>query len=115
MIIQFSAQIDSVHAKKEKTLSIRLGSQELAPNETSTIFEQMGKQVWVAIAESSVNKEDLKIPDVVDELDDKTPSKRLRDRMAVYYKETHGSFEGFNVWYQSSLEKLGQSYLDKLN
>ena len=115
MIIQFSAQIDGVTAKKDKTLSIKLGTQELAPDEMAKIFEHQGHQIWVAMAESLVKDEDLNIPEVVSDLDKKTPSQRLRDRMAVYYKETNSTFEGFDDWYKKALEKIGQNYLDKLN
>jgi hypothetical protein len=115
MIIQFSAQIDGVTAKKDRTLSIKLGTQELSPDETSHIFEHAGKQIWVALAQTSLLREDLDIPEVVNDMDKKTPSKRLRDRMAVYYKETHGTFEGFDDWHKKTLESIGQKYLDKLN
>ena len=115
MIIQFSAQIDGITSKKDKTLSVKLGTQELVAEETAKIFEHQGHQIWVAIAESSVKEEDLNIPETLSDLDKKTPSQRLRDRMAVYYKETNDSFEGFDDWYKKALEKIGQNYLDKLN
>ncbi len=115
MIIQFSAQIDSVTAKKDKTLSIKFGTQELSPDEMAKIFEHQGNQIWLAIAETVLTKEDLDIPEVVNDMDKKTPSQRLRDRMAVYYKQTKNNFEGFDEWYKIALDKIGQKYLDKLN
>ena len=117
MIIQLSAIIDGITAKKDRTLSIKLGSQELEPEEMAKIFEHQGHQIWVAMAEHALKSDDLDIPEVVDELDNKTPSKRFRDRLAVYYKGTKGkgSYEGFEIWYRSELEKLGQLYLDKLD
>ena len=115
MIIQCSAQIDGVTAKKDHTLSIKLGTQELSPDDTSKIFDHMGKQIWVAFAQTSLSREDLDIPEVVNDMDKKTPSQRLRDRMAVYFKEKYNTFEGFDDWYKKALEKIGQGYLDKLN
>lgn len=115
MIIQFSSQIDGVTAKKDKTLSIKLGTQELPPEEMAKIFEHQGHQIWVAIAESDIAEDQLNIPEVMSDLDKKTPSQRLRDRMAVYFKESKGSFEGFDEWYKNALGKIGQDYLNKLN
>lgn len=115
MIIQFSTIIDGITAKKGKTLSIKLGTQELTPEEMTKVFEHQGHQIWVAFAETAVTREDLDIPEVVSDMDKKTPSQRMRDRMAVYYKETHDTFEGFDEWYKKALDKIGQNYLDKLN
>lgn len=115
MIIQFSSIIDGITAKKDKTLSIKLGTQELSPEEMTKVFEHQGHQIWVAFAETAVTREDLDIPEVVDDMDSKSPSQRLRDRMAAYYKETHKNFEGFDEWYKKALNQIGQSYLDKLN
>lgn len=115
MIIQCSAQIDGVVAKKDRTLSVKIGTQELSPDETALIFDHMGKQIWIAMAETVLTNESLDIPEVVNDLDDKTPSQRFRDRLAVYYKKTHDTFEGFDDFYKKTLDKLGQHYLDKLN
>lgn len=112
-IIQFSCQIDAVSAKNDRTLSIKLGTQELSANETSRIFYLMEKQIWVAFAETPLTKEDLNIPEVQVEKGRKTPSQRLRDRMFVYFKESKK--EGrFDDWYERSLEQIGDKYLEKL-
>jgi hypothetical protein len=115
MIVQFSAIIDSIVAKKDGTLSLRLGTQEMAADDTAKIFEHRGHQLWIGVAEAEMSSEDLNIPEVVTDLDNKSPSQRLRDRMAVYYKESKGSFEGFDSWYRDQLASIGQRYLDKLN
>lgn len=113
--IQFSCQIDSVRANSDRTLSIKLGTQELQPDETAVIFSLMEKQIWCALAETSITKEDLNIPETVSDMDTKSPSQRLRDRMAAYYKQTHGKFDGFDDWYKTALEKIGEKYLEKLS
>jgi hypothetical protein len=114
MIIQFSGIIDSIHSKKDRTLSVRLGTQELSSEETAKIFDHQGHLIWVAIAEGSMATEDLNIPEVLEDTDKKTPSQRLRDRLAAYYKHHKGNFENFNTWYINEMNKIGQTYLDKL-
>jgi len=53
------------------------------------------------------------IPEIKFEIDDKSPSRRLRDRMYVYY--THvisDKAAGFETFYREELSKIGQKYLD---
>ena len=115
MIVQFSAIIDGVTAKKDRTLSLKIGSQELPPEDTAKIFEHQGHQIWVAMAENPLATEDLDIPDSVNRIGEKSPSQKLRERLAVYYKSQKGSYEGFENWYKDILEKIGQNYLDKMD
>ena len=86
----------------------------MSSEDTAKIFALFQKQVWVAFAETPLTKEDLNIPEVVDALDKKSPSERLRSRMYVYWKEKKVS-DDFDGWYKTSLEKYGEKYLEKLN
>jgi len=114
MIVQCSAQIDKITAKNDRTLSITIGTQEMSPDNASILFGLFEKQIWIAFAETSVTKEDLKIPEVVVEKGRKTPSQRLRDRMFVYWKEMKKDGK-FDDWYEDALEEIGAKYLSKLN
>jgi len=111
--IQFSCQLDSIKANNDMTLSIKIDTQELQPEETARIFSLMQRQVWLALAETPLTKEDLNIPELVDPLDKKSPSERLRGRMWVYWKEKKVS-DDFDSWYKTSLEKYGEKYLERL-
>ena len=114
--ISFSAILDGVNLKKDGTLSLKIGTQELQPEETAEIFKLGNKQIYTAFSETHITKEDLQIPDDLPDLKgEKSPSKRFKDRLWVYYKETKGTTDNFNSWYNDTLEKLGQHYLDKLN
>jgi hypothetical protein len=111
MIVQFSAQIDSAKANNDRTLSLKVDTQELSAEDTAHIFSFFQKQIWIALAETSISKEQLNIPEVIEEMDKKSPSQRLRDRMFVYHKEKKigGNFDD---WYKHQLEK---NYLSKVN
>lgn len=111
--IQFSAQIDSAKANNDRTLSLKVDTQELSSEDTSKIFNLFQKQIWIALSETSISKEQLNIPEVVDEMDKKSPSQRLRDRMFIYFKDKKPGGD-FDIWYKTQLEKIGQNYLDKL-
>lgn len=54
--------------------------------------------------------------DEVLEKGEKSPSKRLKDAMYVYYKEAKDpTGEGFDAWYKLAMENIRQQWLDKLN
>jgi len=113
MIIQFSAQIESAKANNDRTLSLKVDTQELSAEETAKVFSFFQKQIWIAFAETAISKEQLNIPEVMDEMDKKSPSQRLRDRMFVVFKEKKvtGTFDD---WYKTQLEKIGDNYLAKI-
>lgn len=115
MKLQFSSIIDNIKANKDRTLAIKLETQEMSPEETANIFGQMTKQIWVCMADVPVTPDDLEIPESTAEIGDKTPSQRLRNRMYAYYKETHKDDTGFRAWYENALDKIGNEYLKKIN
>lgn len=111
--LQFSAQIDSAKANNDRTLSLKIDTQELSSEDTAKIFAFFQKQVWIAIAETSITREQLNIPEVVDDMDKKSPSQRLRDRMFVVWKDKKPT-DNFDNWYKVQLEKIGDNYLAKI-
>lgn len=113
MIIQFSASIDEAKRNKDRTLRLKIDTQELSPEDSARIFELQDAQIWIAMAEIPLKTEDFKIDEKATEGDEKTPSERLYGRMYVYWKEKKigGDFE---TWRRGQLDKLGLSYLDKL-
>lgn len=112
--LQFSCQIDSAKANNDRTLSLKVETQELSSEDTAKIFALFQKQVWCAFAETAVTKEQLNIPEVVEEMETKTPSQRLRDRMFVYHKE-QGIKTKFDPWYKNQMDLLGEKYLSRLS
>lgn len=112
--IQFSAQIEKLTANSDKTVSLKIGSQELPASDVGLLVEMFEKQIWIALAETAIKESDLNAPEIVESLDTKTPSQRQRDRLFVYWKEK--KIEGdFESWYRVQLDKHGQKYLDALN
>lgn len=113
-MIQFSAIIDGVTAKKDGTLTIRLGTQELNPNETSEIFKFANKQIWVGFAETAITN--LDVPKTIDELDGgKSTSERLHNVLFVYWNTKTDKMKTFETFRKEYLEKVIQNVKDKLD
>lgn len=71
---------------------------------------------WLFFGIKKIQVEDIaNAPDIKVEADQKSPSKRLRDRMYVYYKEKYGKVDGFDLWYIGEMDRIGQRYLDSIS
>lgn len=111
--LQFSAQVDGVTAKKDKTLSLKLGTQELTSEETSYIFDLMNKQIWIGMAETAL--ESLDVPEVMPEMHgDKTPSQRLRGLLYVLWENKTDKKRTFPQFYEDYMFKLCEQLKAKL-
>lgn len=118
--LQFSAQIDGITAKKDKTLSLKLGTQELIADDTSYLFDLMGKQLWIGIAETEI--ESLEVPEALPEMKgDKTPSQRLRGILYKIWEQKYAGvdvkeagYQTFPRFYEDYLFKVCESLKDKI-
>lgn len=114
-IAQFQAQIDNITAKKDNTLSIRLGTQELNSNDTANLFEFRNKQIWVAFSEIGLKKEDLIIPENLEFPNEKSLSERLRNVIYVYWKQNRiKEYPDFEAYRKIQMEKIINTFKDKL-
>lgn len=113
MNIQFATIIDKVTAKKDGTIQIALGTQELNPEEAAHIFSFRGKQIWTAMSEAPVSHEDLDIPERLIESTDKSPSQRLRNTLYVLWSQGDKK-EDADTHYRKNMEKIIDHIKDKL-
>lgn len=111
--LQFSAQIDGVNAKKDRTLSVKIGTQELTAEDSSYLFDLMGKQIWIGLAETPI--EILDVPEIVPEMrGDKTPSQRLRGLLYVLWDTKTDKQRTFPQFYEDYVSKLCEQLKAKL-
>lgn len=111
---RFEGIIDGVSKKKDSTLSIKIGTQELLPDETAKIFDMGNKLVYVHIAESPL--QEIEPPSMAQEFDgEKSPSERLRNVLYVLWDEKSKKDKPFEEYRKIQMEKIIQSIKDKLN
>ena len=116
-IIQFSAMIDGVTKKKDGTLSIKLGTQELGPKDTAIIFDFGNKQIWNAICETELTKEQIEIPKEIQEFkNSKSSSERMRNVLFIYWQQFHKkTYPDFEDFRKMQMEKFIDAVKEKLN
>ena len=115
-LFQTSAQIQKIMTLVDGGVKLDCITQELSPQEATILFSLKGKQGWFLFKEAPMKEEDIEIPEIEGEFKkDKTPSERLRSRMFVFFtKHLSRKPEDFNDWYKKQIEKIGQSYLEKM-
>ena len=112
-MMQFMATIQKVSTLSDGSNKVVIETQELSPEDMASLFSLKG-QMWCAFAATVIKKEDLQIPEYITGKEEKSPSEKLRSRMAAFFKEKNGTFNGFPNWYANALDEIGQKYLSKI-
>ena len=114
-MIQFSCLIDNVKANKDRTLMVKLETQELTPQDGAQILDFFGKQIWCAFAETAITKDDLNIPEALAEFrTDKTPSQRLRNVLYKFWElKKKGTIE-WEMFYRQQIERIIEFLKEKM-
>lgn len=115
--ILFQAFVKKVSTLTDGSLTVSLETPELGNDDAAKLLSLRKIQGLVYI--SPKNKIDGAIMDTLDgqEIEvkgDKSPSKRLKDRLFVYWKADNSGYADFELFYRHELESFGQTFLDKL-
>lgn len=116
-MLNIPTTLTSVKTTCDNAISIQLHTPDnLTPETIAELFKLKGGEFWTTLSELQVKPEDIVIPEIsfIKDKDEKSPSKRLHDRMFVYYKEKFKKDTGFDYWYISELDRIGCAYLEKL-
>ena len=100
--------MEGVRTRKDRSLAVTLGTQELSPNQAGQLVEMTGKLCAVYITEKeSIPQE---VIDQVDEADidlpGKSQSQRIFSVLFVLFKQDPEGFENFNQYYHAKTEKI---------
>ena len=115
MKIILPAVLNPISRRKDKSVKLSLETRELNPEETITLMALEGLEMWLCLAP---NENEIEIPEEKAELDEKSPSDRLRNVLFVYYKQeiTKGAYIGlFENFRKEKMEKLIEFIKKKLD
>lgn len=105
-MLNIPSTINSIKTLADGGLSINLHTNELKPESLAEIFTLKEQQVWATLTPTTINKEDLDIPDVKPEFKgDKTNSQRLRSVIFVIWESTDKK-KTFNEYYNEKTELI---------
>jgi hypothetical protein len=121
ILFQIPATITKLSSMAHKSWRIQIDTQEnMKSNEIEKLAELQERLGWMTFVcrekNSQIKPEDLVDLPELSEFEDakKSPSKRLRGALWVYYKKSGGKPEDFEVWYLRRMEKYIQEVKDKI-
>lgn len=114
--ILFAAIVESIRSRKDKTVAITLGSQELSPEKAGLLFNTNSHLVscYLSIKESISEDEQELIDSIEVEKPGKTPSQRLRAVLFLNWKQAPEGYTDFNLYYLHQMEKFISHMKSKL-
>ena len=111
MAFQTSSTIESVSTRKDGTIKITVGTQELEPTEMAELMNLHNKLGWFLFAESEIQD----IPEAEPEFkNEKSLSKRLRDVLWIFWNNNTNKKKDFNTFRREWMEKKIQDIKDSL-
>lgn len=114
--LQFSCIVEQIKANKDRSMTIKLESQELSKEDCSELLSFMGLQIWTAFSETPVTKDDLNIPEALIEFKtDVSPSQRLRNILYVFWEKEKKQHIDWPTYYRQQVEKIIEHIKDKLD
>jgi len=114
--IAIPAIIERIATRKDNTISITIGCNELAPANVGQLMSMHGKLGYVCIKPEAFTKQELDIVDMLktDESIGKTPAQRLRGVLYRLWQQDNKGYTDFALFYGAELEKIINHYKDKL-
>lgn len=116
-MILISGQIESLQTRKDKTIKLTFGTQELTPKQSAELFNLNQDFCYLAIKEEQFNNQETDLIDTLKaDLDTaKTPSQRLRGVLFKLYEQDSEGFKDFANYYLSKMELITNHYKAKID
>ncbi len=117
-MITLNAQVETIQSRKDNTLKIVLGTQELT--EGGKLFPLQNRLCIVGISPNEeLTPEDIELLESsklgIDDIPgSKSQSQRLRNVLFVYWQQNDGGYSDFNLFYQNRMDKIIESIKAKL-
>lgn len=116
-MILLPAQIESITTRKDKTIRLTIGTQELIPSDAAKVFYLNQQFCYMALKPEPFTKEETESVNSLkaDLSNAKTPSQRLRAILYLNYQQDSKGFQDFTTYYASEIEKICEHYKNKLD
>jgi hypothetical protein len=117
-LLKFGAAVEGVSTRKDKTLTIRLGTQELPGETAGQLFGMQNAFVYVALKEEDFGRDEIEALEALeaDAIEDhrKTQSQRLRAVLFLNWKYDNKGCKTFAMYYDMEMERIIEHFKKKL-
>lgn len=111
-----AAMVESITTRKDRSVKLIFGTQELNPNEAGQLFQYMNQLVSVYLCPAAIdNREIEQIDKLEPELNNKSQSQRIRAVLYLCHQQNSEGFKTFDEYYKAKTEKYIEHLKSKLS
>lgn len=117
-MFQVASTIENITTRKDGTMKVTIGTQELEPPEMAQLMSVYNKFGWFLFKENPFKDEDIPEEDAPEFEGELSPSKRLYNTLFVYWKQQQSKgvmTKTFNEFRKEQMEKFINAVKDKLD
>lgn len=116
-MILLPAQIEGITTRKDKTIKLTIGTQELTPSEAAKMFYLNQQFCYMALKPEPFTRDEVDMVESMKaDLDSaKTPSQRLRSVLFRNYEQDNKGYKDFNTYYIGEMDRICEHYKSKLD
>lgn len=104
--ILLPATIENITTRKDKTVKVTIGTQELSQGKAGELFTLLNNLAVVYISPKEISQRDLDQVDKLDpEFEGKTQSQRIRSVLFILFSQSNEGFKDFDAYYKNKTEK----------
>ena len=117
VLFQVPATITKISTMADRSVRMQVDTdREMNSAETALLFSLANDSGWFMFKSAPIEfseVEELEVPDIPKEDDQKSPSQRLRNALFVLWKQ-EGQMGSFDVYYASRMERLINQIKERL-
>jgi hypothetical protein len=114
--ILLPAYVENITTRKDKTVKITLGSQELSQGKAGELFSLLNNLAIVYIAPKEISQKEIDQVDKLDpELAGKSQSQRIRSVLYLLFMQDSEGHKDFDGYYKSKTDKYIDHLKSKIN
>lgn len=113
--ILIAGYVEAIRTRKDKTVAITVGTQELTPQKAGDLFSINGQLITAYLSAKGVSQDEEEIIDSIEpELPGKTPSQRMRNVLYRMWEQDKEGYTDKNLHYLHWMEKIIDGLKQKL-
>lgn len=113
-MFQVASTIESISTRKDKTMKIVVGTQELAPEQMAALMTLHDKLGWFLFKENDITPDDIPKQQADAFKDEESPMISLQKTLWVYWDKCTNKSQPFNQFLRSWAEKKKDEIKDYL-
>jgi len=114
-MLKIPSTIEEFKSRADGSWMLKIGTQELAPEDITEIAIQKGKMGhFVFSAQENITETDIPT-EQIEFKNQKTPGQRLRGVLYRLWEQDHAGFKDYETFYGSRMERLIEQIKEKLH